>query len=130
METNERFEKALKRFAEERPTWLDYFSDSTFFELMDWFDYNYHPEFNTEEGEHTDEAHDFANYVFDKVEDKSLPSMSVHKQLHGGYEIINIAKEELEALSRILTQCRLTEKRLFYGLSKKIEKLLENDSSL
>jgi hypothetical protein len=56
--------------------------------------------------------------------------MSVHEQLHGGYEIINISKEELEALSRIFTQCRLIEKRLFYSLSKKIEKLLKEDASL
>lgn len=65
IKVNKEFEEDIKAYAQENPKWLDYLSDSTCFELMDWYDaaHNIH----TNENEcSSDKAHEFAEYVWRK----------------------------------------------------------------
>lgn len=62
---NKEFEKDIEAYAQEHPKWLDYLSDSTCFELMEWYDaaHNIHTD---EDEASSDKAHEFAQYVWCK----------------------------------------------------------------
>jgi len=60
---NKRFEDLFKQYKEENPDWAKYLTDSTFYELMSWYD-NGHGIDN--EDAYSDEGREFANYIWDR----------------------------------------------------------------
>lgn len=71
IETNEAFEADFKEYEKENPKYREYLTDSTYFELMDWYDLTH--ETKTEKDEDgdivcaSDEAHEFGKYVWVKI---------------------------------------------------------------
>lgn len=57
------YEKLFEQYKQQNPDWAEYLTDSTYYELMDWYDYNHG--IDNEEC-NSDEAHEFVNYIWDK----------------------------------------------------------------
>lgn len=57
------YEQLFKQYRQENPDWADYLTDSTYYEMMDWYDYIH----GIDNEEHnSDDAREFANYVWNK----------------------------------------------------------------
>ena len=57
------YEKLFEQYKQQNPDWAEYLTDSTYYELMEWYDYNHG--IDNEEG-NSDEAHEFVNYIWYK----------------------------------------------------------------
>ena len=55
------YEDLFKQYQEENPDWEKFLTDSTYYELMSWFDYKAKL---AVDDYYTDEARDFANYIW------------------------------------------------------------------
>ena len=57
------YEKLFEQYKQQNPDWAEYLTDSTYYELMDWYDYNHG--IDNEEC-NSDEAHEFVSYIWYK----------------------------------------------------------------
>ena len=78
MDINKEYEKLFKQFKKERPSSIKYLTDSTFFELMDWYDEKQN--YDSEE-ENSQDARNFANYVWDKYIEKESKEDKLKEEL-------------------------------------------------
>ena len=122
MEQNKQFDLEFEEYKIENPDWEKYLTDSTFYELMDWYDFKHG--LGCEEHA-SEEAHDFAKYIWSKIVDERLPEMSVHPQIQGGYGIVNMSEDDLRSLLTMIKGACLLERRHWNGIKQKIEKMIE-----
>lgn len=59
----ENYEQLFKQYGQENPDWAEYLTDSTYYEMVDWYDYAHG---NDNDECSSDEAREFANYVWNK----------------------------------------------------------------
>lgn len=118
---NKKFDFDFEEYKKSNPNWEKYLTDSTYYELMDWYDSKYGL---CCEEHNSDEARDFADYIWDKLHDYDLPDMSVYHQLHGGYELVNMSEEDLRSLHTMINGSCLPERQRWNSIKQSIEKLL------
>jgi hypothetical protein len=121
------YDKLIQEYENEYPDWLKYFTDSTYYELMSWYEYKHGIETSDEEP-YSDEAHNFANYVYEKVHENDVIDIIVCPSSRGDgyYYINNLTKGDLLTLSNLIDSGSITDKRQFFGLKTRIEKILKN----
>jgi hypothetical protein len=71
IQPNDAFESDYKEYEKENPDFRKYLTDSTYFELMDWYDFKHGIE-TSEDDCASDEAHEFAEYVWVKILGRKL----------------------------------------------------------
>ena len=122
----EQFDRDFERFKKEYdPRWEEHLTDSTFFELEDWYDGLHN--LGSEE-ENSDEAYDFAIYVWDKIhENEPRLEMKVRESYDGlgYYTLQNMTEDELRSLLVMIKGACLEERRVFNRVKVQIEKILE-----
>lgn len=121
METNEQLHALFEQYGAENPNYRQYLTDSTYYELMSWYD-DKHGYYDLDG--YSDDAHTFANYVWNEITEPFIPQMSVHEQLHGGYELIDMGKDDLLSLLRLIDSACLSERRHWNGIKQRITTLL------
>ncbi len=122
METNKQLHALFKQYEAENPNYRQYLTDSTYYELMSWYD-DKHGYYDLDG--YSDDAHAFANYVWNEITEPFIPQMSIHEQLHGGYELIDMGKDDLLSLYTMIGSSCLPERRNFDKIKRQIAKLLE-----
>ena len=126
-ETNraELFDREFERFKKDDPNWDRFLTDSTYYELMGWYDAKHN--LGNEEM-YSEEAHDFANYVWDKIhENEPRLEMKVRESYDeiGYYNLQNMSEDELRSLLEMIKSSCLEERRVFNRVKVQIEKTLE-----
>lgn len=78
MKENQKFEELFEQFKKESPISLQYLSDSTYFEMMDWYDsyYGFNKEGNSSQ------ARKFAIYIWDKYIESPKENVQADKERH------------------------------------------------
>ena len=126
-ETNraELFDREFERFKKDDPNWDRFLTDSTYYELMGWYDAKHK---HDNEEMYSEEAHDFANYVWDKIhENEPRLEMKVRESYDeiGYYTLQNMSEDELRSLLAMIKGACLEERRVFNRVKVQIEKILE-----
>lgn len=121
----EKFERDFELFKSQNADWGKYLTDSTYFELMDWYDATYHLGSNDE---NSGEAHDFANYVWERVhENEQRMEMRVQESRYDGsmyYELAYMTRDDLLSLHTMIKSACLPERQTFNRVKEQIEKIL------
>lgn len=130
----EKFELDLKKLKEDKPDWDKNLTDSTYFELMDWYDTTYH--LGSEEI-NSCEAREFANYVWEKIHvcdttnyarEKvhvcDTTNINVSRQSNDTYSLSDITENELRSLLIMIKGACLPERQAFKKVKEQIEEIL------
>ena len=120
------FDEAFELFKSYDQNWKIHVSDSTYFELKDWFDATYH--LGSEE-ENSEEASEFADYVWNKIhENEPRLEMKVQKNAQAvseSYMLVNMNRNELLSLLTMIKSACLPERQTFNRVKEQIEMFLE-----
>ena len=119
------FDRDFERFKKDDPNWDRFLTDSTYYELMSWYDAKH--KYDNDEM-YSEEAHDFANYVWDKIhENEPRLEMKVRESYDefGYYTLQNMNEDELRSLLAMINGACLEERRVFNRVKVQIEKILE-----
>lgn len=93
MEINKKFDKAFELFKIENPKWDEYLTDSTYYDLMDWYANKYGFEWDDKNG-YDDEVGEFATHIWEQLCPQDYDDteyITVNKELFE--DLIKLTKE-------------------------------------
>lgn len=104
MKTNEKYEAFFEKFNESNPDWEEHASDSTYYELADYYAIETGQPFDDDNG-YPDDVYAFAHYVWDKyifppasiegkIIKKMLPSGIIHLTIKTNHKWCSFKTEE------------------------------------
>lgn len=117
----EKFDIDFKKLKEDNPDLDKNLTDSTYFDLMEWYDATYH--LGSEEI-NSCEAREFANYVWEKIHVYDTTNMNVSRQANDAYRLSDITENELRSLLNMIKGACLPERQAFNKVKEQIEEIL------
>ena len=116
------FDKDFEKYKQENPDWNLFLTDSTYYELMDWYDAKHGL---GDEDSNSDEARSFASYVWSAVSKPYEMKMIVVPESVGRYSLLHMDIEHLQSLVRVISSGGLADGRIWYSVKKEIEEILK-----